>query len=125
MIMNFPILDNYFSFRGVIPRTPFWINGLLIVVIATLLKTYILNSHNVTVAISAFLIFLVLGFVLLSISVRRLHDAGYSGWWATLNYLGFIFGMYEYTDTGIEYLLYAGGAMVVVYLWCQPSKAAA
>ena len=66
-----------------------------------------------------------------SAAVRRLHDAGHSGWWFLMllagsipSYLRLIPGISPELSTGLTCIcspLALGGLIVNIIFWCQPS----
>ncbi|CAG8999170.1 MAG: Inner membrane protein YhaI [Candidatus Celerinatantimonas neptuna] len=86
------VLKKYFVFSGRARRKEYWmflfINLLIIVVLQIALM-----SSSVSGDINRLLLFLFMVYPWLTlipsiaVSVRRLHDIGYSGWWYLLNFL--------------------------------------
>ncbi len=65
---------NYFDFNGRASRAEFWLFSLFFTVLGTLA-----DLLPIPIPLIVSLIFIIPG---ISISVRRLHDVNYRGWWA-------------------------------------------
>lgn len=85
------VLKNYANFGGRASRKEYWMFTLLAsVALALLISLGILTGVMMIMAGIAALVLIVPS---IALSVRRLHDAGYSGWWYLLSfipYAGFI-----------------------------------
>jgi len=85
---------NAFNFFGRAPRSEFWwymlVNGILMCAILMYEMSSILDAAmNEKVALPMTYIWfaVVTFFPNLSVQFRRLHDAGFSGWWMLLNFV--------------------------------------
>lgn len=88
----------------------------------TLIYQVLYRSHNLFFGFIGLLLLLILGLSLMSLSIQRLHDAGYSGWWTALNYLSLTLGVANgFSDSGIEYIEVIG-TIIFIILVCLPSK---
>ena len=87
------LTSHYFDFSGRATRQQYWMfvfyAGLLlsIVVIAFFLSD---NSSFLFLLLGLFLLILIPSY---AIQVRRLHDIGWSGWWALLNLIPYVGGI--------------------------------
>lgn len=78
--------EHSFNWKGRASRTAFWwaatavlaLNSVILIVLSMLL------SENGVASFLALLVLLLFLPCLASVTVRRLHDAGYSGWWILL-----------------------------------------
>lgn len=83
-----------FTFKGRATRKEYWVGCLLCyllliagVVAAGVVVAFALHTDSKVTALIALLaipVFLLLGWCGLTVTVRRLHDRGYSGWWLGL-----------------------------------------
>ena len=105
--MNFgwyldPITKHYFDFQGVSDRKTFWMFVLFNVVIAIAIYIVAMLVHFVPLYGIYVLATLLPS---LGLEVRRLHDVGKSGWWLLVSLVPIL------------------GAIYLIYLLAQPSKA--
>lgn len=84
----FDAYENYFSTSGRTKRTPYW-TFILINLLLTFLFRY---APAVVAGVFSLLIFI----PTITITIRRLHDIGRSGWWVLLNltFIGSIYVLY-------------------------------
>lgn len=92
-------LGQFFRFEGRVRRMTFWVNGLVFGTASLLLNLwcvhrytsfYDLQEHTyITNKPIYFIAMVLIGLRVLSISVRRWHDLGQSGWLAALNLVVF------------------------------------
>lgn len=101
--------QKYVDFSGRATRSEFWLFTLfvtLLVLSAEFLDSSITNTPNTTFLASygpaASIIFFLTALPSISVTARRLHDVGYSGWWQLVAF------------TGI-------GLIPLLYIWCKPS----
>ncbi len=85
---------NYANFRGRASRSEFWwvalFNTLTLVccILFMHLMYYMLNESGLIISLVFYALFLLLALVPgLAVTVRRLHDANYSGWWALICFI--------------------------------------
>lgn len=105
---------NYTNFRGRTTRKSFWVAWIiqilifLLIYIPGLLLTVSMESTGMLVALVVLLMLYALASLVptLAIAVRRLHDAGYSGWYYFVSFIPCI------------------GGILIIVLYCQPSKPA-
>jgi uncharacterized membrane protein YhaH (DUF805 family) len=94
-----PITKHYADFKGRATRQEFWMFVLfhflfltsIVILLSILLASGFLNVWNV-----GFVFLLInIGLILPSISmtVRRLHDTGHSGWWVLLGFVPYLGGL--------------------------------
>ncbi len=84
---------NYFNFSGRARRKEYWIFRLGNLVIFWLSAFILVNMfpENNTPGVIFLLVYYVLFFIpTLSITVRRFHDIGRTGWWSLLGFIPFI-----------------------------------
>jgi uncharacterized membrane protein YhaH (DUF805 family) len=81
-------IKKYMDFEGRASRKAYWMFYLIHMafVIGIYLLEWILNTNALILLIYGLLIF----FPSLSVSVRRLHDIGKSGWWVLITLVPFI-----------------------------------
>ena len=90
--MSFAIdkaLKNYLNFSGRSNRSEFWYFFLFILLgnsFTHLIDTYIIGYHPEEMGIVTGIFFLATAIPQLSITFRRLHDIGKSGWWFLLSF---------------------------------------
>ena len=97
-MMSFAIdkaFRNYLNFSGRSNRSEFWYFFLFILIVnflTTLIDTYIIGYHPEEMGIVSGIFWLVTCIPQLSITFRRLHDVGKSGWWFLLSFtvIGFV-----------------------------------
>ena len=80
---------NYFNFSGRSNRSEFWYFFLFILIgnfLTHLIDTYIIGYHPDEMGIVSGIFFLATAFPQLSLTFRRLHDTGKSGWWFLLSF---------------------------------------
>ena len=91
-MMSFAIdkaFKNYFNFIGRANRSEFWYFFLFILLVnflTHLIDTYIIGYHPEEMGIVSGIFFLATAFPQLSLTFRRLHDTGKSGWWFLLSF---------------------------------------
>ncbi len=104
----FDVLKKYAVFSGRATRTEFWmfalwnaVAGIILLIIETALARGTgVNAFMYIVWIYAVAILL----PSIGVSLRRLHDAGFSGWWLLIDLVPFI------------------GGIVLIVMYVQPSK---
>ena len=80
---------NYLNFSGRSIRSEFWYFFLFILIgnfLTHLIDTYIIGYHPDEMGIVSGIFFLATAFPQLSLTFRRLHDTGKSGWWFLLSF---------------------------------------
>ena len=80
---------NYFNFSRRSNRSEFWYFFLFILIgnfLTHLIDTYIIGYHPDEMGIVSGIFFLATAFPQLSLTFRRLHDTGKSGWWFLLSF---------------------------------------
>ena len=91
-MMSFAIdkaFRNYLNFSGRSIRSEFWYFFLFILIgnfLTNLIDTYIIGYHPDEMGIVSGIFFLATAFPQLSLTFRRLHDTGKSGWWFLLSF---------------------------------------
>ena len=91
-MMSFAIdkaFRNYFNFSGRSNRSEFWYFFLFILIgnfLTHLIDTYIIGYHPEEMGIVSGIFFLATAIPQLSLTFRRLHDTGKSGWWFLLSF---------------------------------------
>jgi len=79
--------DLYLSLHGRIPRKVFWLHGVLALLFAAFLGNALLNIAGVRTELSGSLVNLLLAWPCIAISVKRLHDYDFRGWWMLVNFV--------------------------------------
>ncbi len=97
-----PITKHYFDFQGVATRQAFWMFFLFNFVISIVLGVVLAIVH---LAPLSWLYSLAVLLPTLGLGVRRLHDTGMSGLWILVGLIPII------------------GWIILIYLYCQPTKA--
>ena len=113
-------------------RKDFWIQFIIFFVTASILAT--LSPFIQLIPYLGILIYyfclIYIQFAFISLSIRRLHDAGYSGWWSILWVLGMVF-LKTLVKTHINYddgQMMIGNFFIffsfipIIILWCQKTK---
>ncbi len=101
-------LQKYATFQGRAPRAEFWFFTLFVIIVGFTLGTVIGNLRaNVHANFQVVLVIFYLGIILpsISVSVRRLHDLGKSGWWCCLSLIpviGWIILLVWFCNSGTE-----------------------
>lgn len=90
-------ITNYVNFKGRARRKAYWMFVLFNVIIMVLLSL-LDAAFDISVGYSnmGLIYFIYTLFILLpsiSVSVRRLHDTGRSGWWYLINFVPFVGGI--------------------------------
>jgi uncharacterized membrane protein YhaH (DUF805 family) len=113
-------------------RKDFWLQFIIFFVTASILTTLSPFIQLIPyLGIFTYITLLIyIQFAFISLSIRRLHDANYSGWWTLL----WLFGMLSFKTLVKTHLNYDYGQMMVgnffiffslipiVILWCQKTK---
>jgi len=85
---------NYFNFKGRAQRKEFWLFFLIYIlalILSTVLDVTVLNGDLETTSLPITIIFSLVTFIpYFSITVRRLHDIGKSGWFLLLGLIPLI-----------------------------------
>ena len=97
-MINFAInkaFNKYFNFGGRSNRPEFWYFFLFILLgssFTNVIDTYLIGYHPEEMGIVSGIFWLVTCIPQLSITFRRLHDVGKSGWWFLLSFtlIGFV-----------------------------------
>ena len=80
------VFNHFFDFKGRASRKLFWLFTLNVFVINFILS-YILQSFDVIGFIIGMIFSLIMFFPSLGLTVRRLHDINFSGWWVLLGFI--------------------------------------
>jgi uncharacterized membrane protein YhaH (DUF805 family) len=96
-----PITRQYADFNGVASREAFWMYVLFYILIGFAVGVVTALTHVFALP-GLYQLALLLPW--LAIGVRRLHDAGYSGWWQLLHFVPIV------------------GWIGLLILFCQPSR---
>ena len=75
----------YLGFRGRIARRTFWLHGVLVLLLLSLVLKALLDIANLTNDTTGKLINLVFLWPLFALSAKRQHDFNFSGWWALIH----------------------------------------
>lgn len=102
------VLRNYLGFSGRATRKEFWMftlwNSIIMLVIAVA-ENLLANTASGSILMVVLWIYVIaVFFPSLGVALRRLHDAGFSGWWILIDLVPFI------------------GAIVLIVMFAQPSK---
>ena len=89
------VLSNLFNFKGRARRSELWMYWLFYFLVSMVLM-FIVKPWPVV----SFIVYTLLHLSLWSVTVRRLHDRGHSGWWVTIAILLSTFLQAYYLDTG-------------------------
>tara|TARA_B110000003_G_scaffold143710_1_gene144903 strand:- start:68 stop:487 length:420 start_codon:yes stop_codon:yes gene_type:complete len=75
--------SNIITWKGRASRSEFWWFYLVFIIIQVVLTFLTVNYfiYGIAASIISYILNLVLSLSVLSLSVRRLHDVGLSGWW--------------------------------------------
>ena len=77
----------YFLTRGRIPRRDFWLHGVLVMLLLNMLITALMEIAGFDTETAVLVAGALLIWPLLAISVKRIHDFNWSGWWVLLHFL--------------------------------------
>ena len=86
----------FFSLTGRIPRKPYWINTIFIILCLSLLS--IIAAASKTEAL--FILALPLLWCSWALGVKRWHDRGKSGWWMLINLVPYLGGIWSFVECG-------------------------
>jgi uncharacterized membrane protein YhaH (DUF805 family) len=75
----------YLGLRGRVTRRTFWLHGVLALLLVAMLGNALLDIAGVRAELSGKLVNLALAWPFIAVSVKRLHDFGFSGWWVLVN----------------------------------------
>lgn len=87
-------LKRYVKFSGRASRSEYWwfqLGVFLVMLVAALLLAYVPGLPGADLLLSLVILALILP--CLSVLVRRLHDAGFSGWWVLLSFVLYVGGI--------------------------------
>jgi uncharacterized membrane protein YhaH (DUF805 family) len=77
--------DLYVSLRGRVPRRVFWLHGVLALLLVAMLSNALMDIAGVAAEISGKLVNVLLAWPFIAVSVKRLHDYDFRGWWLLVN----------------------------------------
>jgi uncharacterized membrane protein YhaH (DUF805 family) len=77
----------YAGLHGRVPRKVFWLHGVLALLLAAMLGNALMDIAGVRSDLSAKLVNLLLAWPFIAISVKRLHDFDFRGWWMLVNFV--------------------------------------
>jgi uncharacterized membrane protein YhaH (DUF805 family) len=86
--LNLPAL--LFSFQGRLNRAPYWLAGMGVILAAVVLGNIaltIVGRHSAAAGVGVGLVFLLVVWVTLALTAKRLHDRDKSAWWLLLFYV--------------------------------------
>lgn len=90
-----PIMKHYFDFKGVATRKAYWLFALFLMLLNIVMTVLDIGlgtfNEEAGIGVISAIFGLLMLFPSLSIAVRRLHDAGFSGWWMLLMIVPFGF----------------------------------
>jgi len=75
----------YLQLRGRIPRRTFWLHGVLTLLLVAMLGNALMDIAGVRAELSGRLVNLALAWPFIAVSVKRLHDFDFNGWWVLVN----------------------------------------
>ena len=75
----------WIGLRGRVSRKTFWLHGVLTLLIVAMLGNALMDIAGVRAELSVKLVNLVLAWPFIAVSVKRLHDFDFSGWWVLVN----------------------------------------
>ena len=100
------VLHNYMNFSGRARRSEYWY-WVLAIVLFSIAMSHLLMVGKMVLGgfpIMTNVYTIVVSLLSISVTIRRLHDIGKSGWWYVLNFIPFI------------------GALIFLILLCQDSQ---
>ena len=77
----------YLGWRGRVSRKLFWLHGVLALLLAAVLGNALMDIAGVRSELSGKLVNLLLAWPFIAISVKRLHDYDFRGWWMLVNFV--------------------------------------
>ena len=77
----------YLSLHGRVPRKAFWLHGVLALLLVAMLGNALMDIAGVRAELSAKLVNLLLAWPFIAVSVKRLHDYDFRGWWIMVNFV--------------------------------------
>jgi uncharacterized membrane protein YhaH (DUF805 family) len=75
----------YLGLRGRVSRRVFWLHGVLALLLAAMLGNALMEIAGVRIELAGRLVNLLLAWPCIAVSVKRLHDYDFSGWWLLIN----------------------------------------
>lgn len=103
----FGAMLRYFEFSGRSTRREYWwygLGALLAIICGFCIDYYVLGYYHAKGSIGPFFLFAIFIHIVpnLTVMVRRLHDAGKSGWWYWICLVPFIGGLWLFYLTAIK-----------------------
>jgi len=77
----------YLGLRGRVSRKVFWLHGVLALLLAAMLGNALMDIAGVRAELSGKLVNVLLAWPFIAISVKRLHDYDFRGWWMLINFV--------------------------------------
>lgn len=92
--------DLLFSFEGRINRAKFWLGAVVMSIVPLLFFMVAAAVNSTFLWVVASLVYLLIIWPALAISIKRWHDRGKSGWWIFIGFVPFIGGLWALIETG-------------------------
>lgn len=92
--------DLLFSFEGRINRAKFWLGVVVIGVVPWVFMMLAFMVDSGFLLWIAWLLYLVVIWPAVAISIKRWHDRGKSGWWILIGFVPLIGGLWALIETG-------------------------
>jgi uncharacterized membrane protein YhaH (DUF805 family) len=77
----------YVGLRGRIPRRTFWLHGVLVLLLVTIVVNALLAIARLDDQPAGKLVNLVFLWPLVAVSAKRQHDFNFSGWWTLIHFV--------------------------------------
>ena len=77
----------YVSVHGRVSRKVFWLHGVLALLLVAMLGNALMDIAGVRAELSGKLVNLLLAWPCIAVSVKRLHDYDFRGWWMLVNFV--------------------------------------
>lgn len=82
--------DSLFSFDGRMSRGDFWSTYIALIIVLVIVFSVLFAISEALAGVVAFIAFIPVVWLSFALSIRRLHDINYSGWWLLVSFIPYI-----------------------------------
>lgn len=93
-------MEPYLKFDGRIRRMGWWIAGIGVSIVSSIVNSFRDNDPNFIIALVFGIAALIVWVIGISLSVRRWHDLNKSGWWVLINIIPILGWIYTLVMLG-------------------------